>query len=356
MDSLMEVLKRAVEGRALHDEEIQGLLEVSSPEEREELFRAARARREKFFGQHVFLYGFVYFSTYCRNGCNFCLYRRGNSKSLRYRKSMDEILAAASALKESGVHLIDLTMGEDPFYLSEGAEGYEWLAGLVDAVKKETSLPVMVSPGVVEDSLLERLREAGADWYACYQETHTFPLYQELRPGQPYEKRWGAKAFAKNCGMLVEEGVMTGVGESTEDLLRSIHAMESLGADQVRAMTFVPQVGTPMFGASGKNQRELNLIAVMRLLLPDRIIPASLDVEGAEGLKARLEAGANAVTSLIPPQSGLAGVARCHEGIDNGSRTVKGILPILEECGLASATVEEYESWVEKRKRGGGAR
>ena len=61
---------------------------------------ASCARRH--FGDAVFLYGFVYFSTYCRNECTFCLYRRGNAESPRYRKSIDEVVAIAAAWPRRG--------------------------------------------------------------------------------------------------------------------------------------------------------------------------------------------------------------------------------------------------------------
>ena len=43
----------------------------TSPEDLEALFAAARQAREKHFADKVFLYGFVYFSTYCKNDCAF---------------------------------------------------------------------------------------------------------------------------------------------------------------------------------------------------------------------------------------------------------------------------------------------
>ena len=46
---------------------------------------ASCARRHS--GDAVFLYGFVYFSTYCRNECAFCFYRADNDESPRYRKT-----------------------------------------------------------------------------------------------------------------------------------------------------------------------------------------------------------------------------------------------------------------------------
>ena len=80
----------------------------------------------------------------------------------------------------------------------------------------------------------------------------------------------------------------------------------------------------------------------MRLALPDRLIPASLDVDGLSGLKQRLDAGANVITSLVPPGQGLAGVAQSSLDIEEGNRTAGSARRILEENELRAATLEEY--------------
>ena len=95
--------------------------------------------------------------------------------------------------------------------------------------------------------------------------------------------------------------------------------------------------------------RELVVAAVMRLALPDRLIPASLDVDGLAGLKRRLDAGANVITSLVPPGQGLAGVAQSSLDIEEGNRTAGSARRILEESGLRAATVKEYTTWVHHR-------
>ena len=40
------------------------------------------------------------------------------------------------------MHLIDLTLGEDPKYLQRGHEGVDKLCGMVEKVKKFTGLPL----------------------------------------------------------------------------------------------------------------------------------------------------------------------------------------------------------------------
>lgn len=305
------------------------------------VFAAARQVRRRHCGDAVFLYGFVYFSTYCRNDCTFCFYRAGNTESPRYRKSPAEVVAICRDLASSGVVLLDLTMGEDPRLQS--ASGRAALVDLVAAVAAETGMPVMVSPGVLEEPTLRALREAGADWYALYQETHTPELYARLRVGQSFAARAGARAAARRVGLLVEDGLLTGIGDTPTDRAHSVIAMRDAGWEQVRVMTFVPQAGTPLADVTPAGDLdELLTIAVMRLVMPERFIPASLDVDGIAGLERRLEAGANVVTSIVPPTTGLAGVSQAELDIEEGHRTVHGVLPHLSRLGLRAAGVAEY--------------
>jgi methylornithine synthase len=151
--------------------------------------------------------------------------------------------------------------------------------------------------------------------------------------------------------MLIEEGILSGVGESLDDVVDSIEAMKAMEAHQVRVMNFVSQKGTPMAHFSSPHpERENKIIAVLRLLLPHRLIPASLDVYGIDGLKGKLRAGANVVTSLILPSSELRGVAQSTLGICEGLRSAKAVIPVLTELGLRKASLEEYISWVKHEK------
>jgi len=343
---LERILSKSRNGEYLTKRETRFLLGLRAKGDLAHLFQTAREIRRRHFGEAIFLYGFVYFSTWCRNDCIFCGYRRSNPLSKRYRKGEREIVEIGCRLADSGVHLIDLTMGEDPFYYRHG-RGANGLADLAKAVKAQADLPVMVSPGVIASETLSALCAAGVDWYACYQETHNRKLFGRLRPGQSYDERLAKKTEARQMGMLIEEGILTGAGDSIDDIVTSIGTMKTLGAHQVRTMTFQPQRGTPLENISPRSpRRELVTIAVMRLLFPDRLIPASLDVRGIGGLRDRLFAGANVVTSLIPPHSGLAGVSQSVLDIDEGYRTVEGVVPVLEEMGLKAATRAEYAQWV----------
>lgn len=328
-------------------EQIISILKSDDRQQTEELFARARKAREEHFGNKIFMYGFVYFTTWCRNDCTFCYYRKSN-KIERYRKNKEEVFRLSKELADSGVHLIDLTMGED---LQYHGEDFDSVVDIIKQIKNELGLPVMISPGVVNDRLIEKFAAAGTDWYALYQETHNRELFETLRINQSYDERMHAKLYAGEKGMLIEEGLMAGIGESFEDIADSLIKMGEIGASQVRVMSFVPQEGSPMENVETPDRMiELKIIALMRIMYPWALIPTSLDVDGIAGLEARLNAGGNVVTSIIPPRTGLAGVAQNSMDVDDGGRTVEEVKKILEHMGLEAATAEEYRRYIGELK------
>ena len=323
--------------------QIVDILKDNSVDLTEELFQKAREIREGTFGKKIFVYGFVYFSTHCRNNCNFCYFRKSNEIE-RYRKSPEEVVSIAKQLADAGINLIDLTMGEDPEYHQED---FNTVLKITRAIKEETKLPVMISPGVVSERLIDEFVAMGVEWYALYQETHNRELFRKLRIDQDYYERMNRKQYARKKGILIEEGLLVGVGENEGDIADSIMAMGKIGASQVRVMSFVPQKGSPMEHVSTPHRSiEMKIIALMRILYPYALIPASLDVDGIKGLQERIDAGANVVTSIIPPQSGLMGVAQSTMDVDEGGRTVEEVRFILDGMGLSIAGTDEYKEYI----------
>ena len=138
---------------------------------------------------------------------------------------------------DTGIHLIDLTMGEDPLLFNSDGSGFDRLVELVRVVRHATGVPIMVSPGVIPEDVLPRLVKAGADWYACYQETHQGQLFDQLRPGQDFSLRLETKHKAHGIGMLIEEGLLCGVGETPFDVARSLNVMQQIDADHMAIRT-----------------------------------------------------------------------------------------------------------------------
>jgi methylornithine synthase len=344
------ILDKASEGRGISREEIEKLLSINDPDSLNDLMETAYYVKNKSFGDKVFTYGFVYFSTFCRNNCSFCYYRRSNGID-RYRKSAEEIVMLSGDLQDNGVNLVDLTMGEDT---EMHAENCKELIDIVKKVNSAVSIPIMLSPGAVTESVFPHFREAGADWFACYQETHNRELFGKRRLGQNYDHRFNQRDWARWNGMFAEDGIMVGIGETVKDITESIVQMGGQGCEQIRVMTFVPQEGTPM-GSSVRKTREdeLKVMAVMRLAHPNKLIPASLDVEGIEGLIPRIKAGANIVTSIVPPYMDLAGVAQKELDINNGMRSIDHVIDVLEKNGCKIGSNNEYQDLLKKIKENG---
>jgi len=346
---LSDILLRAVQGVSPSREETIQLLSLEDPASIQLVMSIAQKVRRQHFGNKLFMYGFIYLSTYCRNHCAFCFYRKTNKQSPRYRKNLEEVAKIACGLADSGVHLIDLTLGEDPLIHDTG--NFHILFQMIERVKDETGLPVMISPGVVSEEILQHFAAMKTDWYALYQETHNSVLFKKLRIGQNFEDRNRKRNAARRAGMLVEDGILLGVGETVSDRADSIMAMKQNNVDQARAMSLVPQPETPVADMPCPSRMiECLCIAVMRLTMPDRLIPASLDVDGIKGLKMRLEAGANVITSIIPPNNRLAGVSQSALDIEQGLRTVSEVKKVITAMGLRIAGGKDYESWMAERK------
>jgi len=98
-----QVLAEARKGGGLGGEDILFLLGQTDSVRVERLFAAARRLRQEHFDDRVFLYGFVYFSTYCRNDCAFCQHRRSSSAGQRYRKTAADILGAYEPYRNNGM-------------------------------------------------------------------------------------------------------------------------------------------------------------------------------------------------------------------------------------------------------------
>jgi len=342
-----ELIDKAEKGHGLDLDGIAALMSATDDEVTEELFAAARRVRDRRFGKTVYLYGFVYFSTYCKNNCAFCYYRRTNDLH-RYRKTKEEVLTLSASLEDAGVNLVDLTMGEDPLMY---VDAHKNLIDLVQSVRDTVDIGIMVSPGAIDRAAFPALREAGADWFACYQETYNREMFAKLRLEQDFRNRMDQRIWAREAGILAEDGMLVGIGETPRDRAEAVHMMGTSGCEQIRAMTFVPQAGTPMQDLEPRDStEELRAIATMRLVFQDRLIPASLDVEGIAGLKTRIDAGANVITSIIPPHQELAGVAQPELNIDDGHRSVDYVIEMLEGMGRKVASDSEYRSFIDAHR------
>jgi methylornithine synthase len=343
LDELDKFGEKIIDGFQLSDDNLRALLSLESEEDLEKLYYVARKVRDYYFGNRIFLNCFIYFSTHCKNQCTFCYYNCKNEIN-RYRLTKEEIKEICTALNGAGFNMIDLTMGEDPYYHEDPDRFVE----IVQMVKEELKLPIMISPGVMDNATLLKAREKGANFFALYQETYDTELYQRLRVRQSFEGRINARRLAKEQGYCIEDGILTGVGNDIESTILSLKGMKTNDPDMVRVMTFLPQEGTPLSDfKDSSNLSELKIIAILRLMFSKCLIPASLDLEGIDGMVPRLNAGANIITSILPPDSRLEGVANYDRELEERNRDIKSVIKRLESMGLEPARQAEFDTVLE---------
>lgn len=317
-----EVLERASRRPGeLSKEDVLVLLEGSEDEQnREALFRAAAAVRERYLGDEVHLRGIIEFSNHCVNLCHYCGLRAANTTLKRYRMSRDEIVAAAEKARSLGIPTIVLQSGEDPAFSAEE------VALLVRLIKERTGGAITLSVGERPPGDYQLWREAGADRYLLKHETADPRLFARLRPGKTLQERLGCLCHLRKLGYQVGSGNMVGLpGQTLETLAEDIMLLKELDVEMAGIGPFIPHPGTPLAGARpGSPELTLRVLAVARLVLPLAHLPATTALATADprGRLKALSCGANVIMPNVGPERyrqfyeiypGKAGVAATPE-------------------------------------------
>ena len=287
--------------RDLSEDKIKWLLMTEDMEIREYLFRSACQIKEKFYGKSVFLRGLIEFSNYCRNNCYYCGIRRDNMHVKRFRMTKKQILALIRSGYQRGFRTFVLQGGEDPFFTKEG------VGDIVCAIKHVfPDCAVTLSIGEQEPETYQYWRSCGADRYLLRHETADARHYQELHPPQMrLEERIKCLYALKDAGFQVGAGLMVGSpGQTIDCLIADLRFLQELEPHMIGIGPFIPHKDTPFASCSnGSVEMTLRLLAVLRLMHPDVLLPATtaLGTLDPDGKRKGLLAGANVLMPNLTP-------------------------------------------------------
>ncbi|MHB1394437.1 MAG: [FeFe] hydrogenase H-cluster radical SAM maturase HydE [Clostridia bacterium] len=263
------------------------------------IFEEADVVRELFMGSQVHLRGLIEFSNYCSRECLYCGLRGDINSLVRYRMSIDEIVASAVKAETLGYRSVVLQSGEDPFYTAAK------LAELVYRIKTSTDLALTLSCGEYSYEDYKHIKAAGADRYLLRFETSDEDLYSFLHPDSILDKRLECLQFLKDLAYQIGTGFMVGLpGETSEIMAKNLILLKAFDVDMVGIGPFIPNPETPLRDEKGGTLlMSLKAVALARLILRNAHIPAttamgSLDPQGRQ--KA-LKAGANVVMPNVTP-------------------------------------------------------
>lgn len=299
---MREIVEKYIKNPDFTKDEFVRLLGcMSDPESAEALREEAVRIRELFYGKKVYTRGLIEFTNYCRNDCYYCGIRRGNLNARRYRLTKEEILDCCAGGYELGFRTFVLQGGEDGWFTDER------MAEIIRAIRERyPDCAITLSVGERPFESYRLWKEAGADRYLLRHETANEEHYQKLHPSSM------SLAVRKLClydlkllGYQVGAGFMVGSpGQTVECLAEDLVFLKELKPHMVGIGPFIPHHDS-IFAKepAGSVEQTLFLLSVIRILLPNVLLPATtalgtLDVDGRER---GLLAGANVVMPNLSP-------------------------------------------------------
>jgi biotin synthase len=306
MKGLNEILNQKDFSR----EEIKQLLQLEG-DERKLLLRKAKQVKEELVGNKVYFRGLVEFSNICSKDCLYCGIRKSNKKVVRYNATDEEILAACRFAWENRFGSVVLQSGEldSPTFVKR-------IENLLKKIKQlsNNELGITLSCGEQTRETYRRWFENGAHRYLLRIEASNPELYYKIHPNtkkHSFEKRLEALHSLRETGYQVGTGVMIGLPFQTfDDLTGDLLFMKETDIDMCGMGPYIEHEHTPLFQYRHllKTKKErfdlaLNMIAVLRLMMPDINIAAATALQAIDpgGREKALAVGANIIMPNLTP-------------------------------------------------------
>ena len=331
-------LARLKGGGSLTRDELTTLIGCRGEEAKQLRDCAVRTARQQF-GRALYLRGLIEISSYCRNNCYYCGLRASNSSAERYRLSHTEILECCQRGYDAGLRTFVLQGGEDNYWSDER------LVPLVKAIRTQfADAAITLSLGERSERSYRALKAAGADRYLLRHEAANRALYNSIHPSiMSYDNRIECIKTLIDTGYQTGMGMMIGVaGQSIDNIAEDIELIDSLRPQMVGIGPFIPHPATP-FAKEGAGSIELtlNTIAIVRLLLPAALIPATTALatlcNGSH--REAIEAGANVIMPNLSPTSVRSKYAIYSGKASSGAEAVEGIEALRSELESIGYTI-----------------
>jgi biotin synthase len=294
---MRELIDKLETQKILSREEFKQLLSCDD----EYLFERARFTAQKIYGKSIYMRGLIEFTNYCKNDCLYCGLRAANKKADRYRLSKQQILDCCEKGHVLGFRTFVLQGGEDPHYTDD------ILAEIVSEIKTaHPDCAVTLSIGERSFESYERLRKAGADRYLLRHETANDEHYSSLHPASmsPVNRKQCLYDL-KKLGYQIGCGFMVGSPNQTPDhIVDDLLFIKELKPHMVGIGPFIPHSDTPFKNEkTGDLRLTLNILAILRLMQPNLLLPATtaLGTIDSRGRELGVLAGANVVMPNLSP-------------------------------------------------------
>ncbi len=300
-EEIKSTLNKVKQSRNISLEQLKLLLEINDDEGVRFMREEAVKVCQKTYGKQVFIRGLIEFTNFCKNDCYYCGIRRNNSHADRYRLTKEQMLDCCANGYELGFRTFVLQGGEDGYFTDDK------ICDLVSAIKeKYPDCAVTLSIGEKSKESYKRYFDAGADRYLLRHETADEAHYKKLHPEEmslAHRKQclWDLKeiGYQVGCGFMVGSP-----GQTVETLYEDLQFIRKLQPHMVGIGPFISQKDTPFADkASGMMEQTLKLLAIIRLIQPHVLLPATtaLGTIHPKGRELGILSGANVVMPNLSP-------------------------------------------------------
>ncbi|MCF0229337.1 MAG: [FeFe] hydrogenase H-cluster radical SAM maturase HydE [Parasporobacterium sp.] len=296
-----ELTDKLKKNRRLEDHEYAQLLTTLAEKEAEYLYKSAAETAVSVYGKDVYIRGLIEISNYCRNDCYYCGIRRSNRCAERYRLTKEQILECCRRGYELGFRTFVLQGGEDGHFTDR------LICDIVSSIKRQhPDCAVTLSLGEKTRASYQAYFDAGADRYLLRHETADPEHYAMLHPEElSCENRKRCLYDLKDIGYQVGCGIMVGSPfQTTEHIIEDLKFMKEFEPHMVGIGPFIPHKDTPFRDKPpGTLKDTLHLLAIIRLMLPNVLLPATTALGTIDllGREKGIAAGANVIMPNLSP-------------------------------------------------------
>jgi 7,8-didemethyl-8-hydroxy-5-deazariboflavin synthase CofG subunit len=304
---------------------------------------------------------FIPLTNLCRDYCGYCTYRRDPGEPGAHTMTPDEVLSVAQQGEKLGCTEALFSLGDRPEALfPEMREtlrrlGYRstlhYLQAMCEMVLRETRLLPHANPGLLSANWIERLRESNPSLGLMLESTST-NLAAAHPPDRTPDKlpalRLRTIEDAGRLGVPFTTGILIGIGETMEDRVESLLAIQRLHeryghVQEVIVQNFRVKPRIPMAAWPEPDTGDmLRTLAVARLLLRNMNIQAPPNLT-ENGYGKLLDGGINdwgGVSPLTPdyinPEAPWPHLLDLQRRTEAAGQKLKQRLPVYPEF-IASA-------------------
>jgi biotin synthase len=229
----------------------------------------------------------------CSEDCTFC------SQAARYATGVEpEQLSTVEDFMEAARDAARRGASEFCMVVAVRGPSQRLLERVIEATKRikaELPLKVAVSLGILTEAHVGALRDAGVDKINHNLETSRrhFPA---ICTTHTFQERWDTCLLVKEHGLELCCGGIIGMGETLDDRVDFLLALQELAPEEVPVNFLNPRPGTPLADHQVLEPHEaLRFIALTRLALPNALIRLAggreITLQGVQEMG--LRAGAN---------------------------------------------------------------